>query len=282
MFDTCIRDSSSSNSYENILLPISQKLIHERENFPMTIIYMKLKYCGIAYALFERVIRDKFVGEDQSPCARLFCQFHAPQTSKTKKEILSEIKRHNSRIHVIFATTALGMGVNAPYVDNVIHITPPASIEAYMQEFGRAGRKGQNAKAVLFYNNSDIAANKENVEDDMKKYCLSTKCLRSSILNYFRYPTVKQEKCCSSCCESYFDTGDVESECTYSRELSDEYRECLMFDLENIFSQWRIEDSVVDLFDLSTSDVNIISNILDNIGRIETAADILNNHVWNE
>ena len=130
---------------------------------------MKLKYCGIAYALFERVIRDKFVGEDQSPCARLFCQFHAPQTSKMKKEILSEIKRHNSRIRVIFATTALGMGVNAPYVDNVIHITPPASIEAYMQEFGRAGRKGQNAKAVLFYNNSDIAANKKNVEDDRSK-----------------------------------------------------------------------------------------------------------------
>ena len=34
----------------------------------MTIIYLKLKYCGYAYNLFERVLGDRqFVGETRDP-----------------------------------------------------------------------------------------------------------------------------------------------------------------------------------------------------------------------
>lgn len=105
----------------------------------MTIIYLKLKYCGYAYALFERVLgENQFVGNTTEPTARLFAQFHSPQTDRMKKELISEIKK-DSRVRVLFATAALGMGVDAPYVKNVINITPPRSIEAYMQEMGRAG-----------------------------------------------------------------------------------------------------------------------------------------------
>ena len=49
-----------------------------------------------------------------------------------KKSIISEIKEENSRIRVLFATSALGMGVNAPYVEHIIHISPPSNLESYM------------------------------------------------------------------------------------------------------------------------------------------------------
>lgn len=92
----------------------------------MTIIYLKLKYCGYAYGLFERILADKqFVGGTKDPSGRLFAQFHAPQTKRMKKSIISEIKEENSRIRVLLATSALGMGVNAPYVEHIIHISPP-------------------------------------------------------------------------------------------------------------------------------------------------------------
>ena len=138
--------------FDHFLLPIANDLALQREKYPMTIIYLKLKYCGYAYGLFERILQEKqFVGETKDPTGRLFAQFHAPQTKRMKKSIISEIKEENSRIRVLFATSALGMGVNAPYVQHIIHISPPSNLEAYMQETGRAGRTGVPAWATLYY-----------------------------------------------------------------------------------------------------------------------------------
>ena len=138
--------------FDHFLLPIANDLALQREKYPMTIIYLKLKYCGYAYGLFKRVLQGKqFVGETKDPAGRLFAQFHAPQTKRMKKSIISEIKEENSRIRVLFATSALGMGVNAPYVQHIIHISPPSNLEAYMQETGRAGRTGVPAWATLYY-----------------------------------------------------------------------------------------------------------------------------------
>ena len=112
--------------FDQILVPIANDLALQRERYPMTIIYLKLKYCGYAYGLFERILADKqFVGETKDPSGRLFAQFHAPQTKRMKKSIISEIKEENSRIRVLLATSALGMGVNALYVEHIIHISPP-------------------------------------------------------------------------------------------------------------------------------------------------------------
>ena len=58
---------------------------------------------------------------------------------------------------VMAATIAFGMGVDKPDVRFVIHSDPPASIEAYWQEVGRAGRDGAPAEAITLYGASDMA-----------------------------------------------------------------------------------------------------------------------------
>ncbi|MFZ1153511.1 MAG: RecQ family ATP-dependent DNA helicase [Solirubrobacteraceae bacterium] len=53
-------------------------------------------------------------------------------------------------LNAIITTSAFSMGVDIPDVRLVVHWQHPASVEDYLQEFGRAGRDGKPALALLF------------------------------------------------------------------------------------------------------------------------------------
>ena len=147
--------------------------------------YQPLKWCGFAFKYFQRHLGD---GQYYPPSAdelsenRLFEQFHSPQTRAMKKQILTELAKPASKVKVIFATVAMGMGVNICSIRKVIQVGPPQTICEYFQETGRAGRDGQPATAVLYYNNVDISKNKAGMSKDSRTYCrLEDDCLRKYV-----------------------------------------------------------------------------------------------------
>jgi len=57
---------------------------------------------------------------------------------------------------VICATNAFGMGIDKANVRLIIHSDIPGSLEAYLQEAGRAGRDGADAACHLLYTSQDL------------------------------------------------------------------------------------------------------------------------------
>ncbi|MBL8756730.1 MAG: RecQ family ATP-dependent DNA helicase [Planctomycetes bacterium] len=79
--------------------------------------------------------------------------FHAGLEGPEKKAVQDRFLRGASR--VVCATNAFGMGIDKPDIRLVVHYEIPGSLEAYVQEVGRAGRDGLPAAGVLLYDPDD-------------------------------------------------------------------------------------------------------------------------------
>jgi len=125
--------------------------------------------------------------------------YHAGLPAATRAAHQSRFLREEGVI--IVATVAFGMGIDKPDVRFVAHLDLPASIEAYYQETGRAGRDGEPADAWMLYGLGDVVQRRRMIEegdapdarkrversklDAMLAYCELAACRRRHLLAYF-------------------------------------------------------------------------------------------------
>ena len=139
--------------------------------------------------------------------------FYHSKLSKINREFLfgQFTGRLQPKVDALICTNAFGMGIDIPNVRVVIHWTQPESVEDYLQEFGRAGRDGKPAIALIFKSEGDTGLRQfmakktleqatrddidgsaaynrklENIEELNRMIYKRGKCFRKQIINYFK------------------------------------------------------------------------------------------------
>ncbi|KAH8688238.1 P-loop containing nucleoside triphosphate hydrolase protein [Ilyonectria robusta] len=74
--------------------------------------------------------------------------FHAGMKVEEKKRIQDDFMA--SRIRIVVATIAFGMGIDKSDIRNIVHWDFPNTVEEYCQQVGRAGRDGKPSQCMLY------------------------------------------------------------------------------------------------------------------------------------
>ncbi|GHU19767.1 ATP-dependent DNA helicase RecQ [Spirochaetia bacterium] len=136
-------------------------------------------------------------------------KFYHAGLSREEKTAVEKWFLHNER-GVLVATCAFGLGVDKADIRTVIHRDCPPSVEAYLQESGRAGRDGKPSLAVLLWGPADemrlmraVTEQDKRRISDLLQYGRDTDhCRREALLallNYDGFGESPPEHCCDVC-----------------------------------------------------------------------------------
>jgi ATP-dependent DNA helicase RecQ len=152
-----------------------------------------------------RYLRESFAG---GPLEGEIRFYHAG-LSREEKTAVEQWFFGNPR-GVLTATCAYGMGVDKADIRTVIHRDCPPSVEAYLQESGRAGRDGKPSQAYLLWGPADDRqmerardpGNRRRLRDLLDYARNTTDCRREALLALLDYQGSGEhppERCCDVC-----------------------------------------------------------------------------------
>jgi ATP-dependent DNA helicase RecQ len=109
--------------------------------------------------------------------------YHKCTHDSSKQRILQDFAQGSSTIRCLIATVALGMGIDIPDIDIIVHIGCPKSIIQYWQEAGRCARDGRQGLSLIIYDNftASLKTTNRDIADIVRN--INNLCFRKQILN---------------------------------------------------------------------------------------------------
>ena len=183
---------------------LAKELLEKRCNTIKTVVFCRsLKDCGNMCIMLKKLLGKHITEPPGLPDSflpfRLIDVFTAASDTDLREEIIVEFCKPDTKLRLIIASTAFGLGIDCKDILRVINYGTPNTLEELVQEIGRAGRNGENAQAILYHK---IIGN--NVTESAKKYGENkTVCRRSLLfkdfLFYGNHANITACKCCDLC-----------------------------------------------------------------------------------
>ncbi|XP_020617732.1 probable Werner syndrome ATP-dependent helicase homolog 1 [Orbicella faveolata] len=149
---------------------------------------LSLKACDI-YDTFQHFL----------PCKSKVAMYHSKTPQDIKDNVLSDLMSPNGNIHLVIATSALGMGVNIPNIKRVVIFGVPENMESYLQAVGRGGRDGSDVLSIIFYHAYHLC----HCDPTMRAFVKNkVNCRHGEILQFVNEKIEKPSilhKCCDVC-----------------------------------------------------------------------------------
>ncbi len=180
----------------NISLLVKSKKGDGKEQVSDEITAQHKSQCGIVYCLQRADTTDMaYILQSKGISATYY---HGALDAYKKKENTQAWQ--NGKALVMCATVAFGMGINKQDVRFIIHLSIPQSLECYAQEFGRAGRDGEQATSCILFRFEDRTRHlqiissipegdhrtlKLNSLNEMAKFCIKPECRKNQLVQYF-------------------------------------------------------------------------------------------------
>ena len=169
-------------SYERKNLIYIVREVEDKQKYLLKIIG-NVKGSGIVYVRTRRKSKEikDFLKNNQISAEH----YHAGLSNKIRTQKQTDWTR--SKLRIMVATNAFGMGIDKADVRFVVHFDLPDSLEAYFQEAGRAGRDGKRAYAVLLFNSADVKKLDQLVKSNFPETS-QIKRVYEALGNYFQIP----------------------------------------------------------------------------------------------
>ena len=135
---------------------LSSELLEHRAKVPKTVLFCRtLQGCADIYVGLRKLLGDQITEPAGLPVNlvkfRLIDIFTAGSKAQMREAVVTEFCRSDTKLRLIIATSAFGLGIDCGDIARIIHWGPPNTLEELVQETGRAGRNGMPSKAILYY-----------------------------------------------------------------------------------------------------------------------------------